>query len=436
MRKGLVLAMEDDSSNLENGDDSIAEMQAEVESGVSENDAEVGQVDELVTSIEDAIVDADALGDIQEVVADKVEDGEGLSPEAAQIAEIAVEAICARLGMNSSKVMPAMESFGSSNSRVTATRIAMENIGDTIKKVWEAIKKAFKSVWQKITDWFSKFFANSDKVKAYAEALRKQATELGDKVMDAKEIDNKSVASAFVVKKASGLGSLNIVLKNHEAITSSALETFSVIQKAVSFVTDSVKDVSKFSRDDGIALTNSITDGLKKNSVTVTEDKNKKGDTFTTKIGPFVNSQLVVVVTSDDAKNPTIKVSTETGESASDSKLKTLTQTEMTAVCDTVINLMKLTENYKKKQKDIESVNSAFVKLTDAAITFADKMVDSAENNSDAKTKISAIRVLATDFNSLATRMTTMMPTMNVQAGRAACAYVKASLAQYGDKKK
>lgn len=434
MRKGLVLAMEDDSSNLENGDDSIAEMQAEVESGVSENDAEVGQVDELVTSIEDAIVDADALGDIQEVVADKVEDGEGLSPEAAQIAEIAVEAICARLGMNSSKVMPAMESFGSSNSRVTATRIAMENIGDTIKKVWEAIKKAFKSVWQKITDWFSKFFANSDKVKAYAEALRKQATELGDKVMDAKEIDNKSVASAFVVKKTSGLDALLTVLKNHESVTTNALVAFTKIQQGVSLVTDSLKDITKVKTGDLSAVAEAVSDDLKK-TVTVDSEKTSEGDVTSTKIGPFINGQLVVIAVSEDKKKPSIKVSVESGESASSVKMKTLSQTEMTNVCDKVIGLMKVTDDYKKKQKDIESVNAAFVKMTDAAISFADEMANIVENNKEAKDTIATIRTFATDFNSLASRMTTMMPTMNVQAGRAACAYVKASLAQYIEKK-
>jgi hypothetical protein len=63
---------------------------------------------------------------------------------------LAVEALCHKLGIDGVKIFPAVESFGSTQSNITATRIAAEGIKETGNKVWEAILKALKYAREKI----------------------------------------------------------------------------------------------------------------------------------------------------------------------------------------------------------------------------------------------------------------------------------------------
>lgn len=69
-----------------------------------------------------------------------------------------------------------MESIGAGRSgRQEQTRIVLEDLKDTLKAAWEAIKNAFKKAWAKIKTWYIKTFDASKKLKARATKIRDRA---------------------------------------------------------------------------------------------------------------------------------------------------------------------------------------------------------------------------------------------------------------------
>lgn len=155
--RGLFAVMEDELGATAAADaptneqvERVQELEEQVaQAEVAEGQAEVTEMadiaDEAVTAIEE-------LADVAEVMSDSIEGGgDGLTEDAAEIAEVAVEAICARLGYKpTKKLVPSMEAFGSTSSRVEATKYALEGVSDTMKKIWEAIKGFFNRIWEAI----------------------------------------------------------------------------------------------------------------------------------------------------------------------------------------------------------------------------------------------------------------------------------------------
>lgn len=168
--RGLVAAMEDETNAAElaigeAGADSAeadlveaTDISADVEAGTSE--------------VEQATADADTLGRIADTAEAAEADG-GLDPVAAEIAEIAVEAIYARLGVAHTSY-PALESFSGKSGRKRATRYAVESIKETIKKIWAAVVNAFQKIVDFVKNFFNKLFDGNRKMLARINALEKK----------------------------------------------------------------------------------------------------------------------------------------------------------------------------------------------------------------------------------------------------------------------
>lgn len=149
--RGLVAAMEDEA---------LAADLAEVDTGADSAEAAVAEVTEIggdieaaAAEIESASTDAETL----DTIADKVEATEvsgGLTPEAAEVVEVAVEAIYARMGIDR-KPIPALEGFSNKDSRVKTTHIAVEDWRAKAKQIWKAIVDAFNRVLTWIKDFIN-----------------------------------------------------------------------------------------------------------------------------------------------------------------------------------------------------------------------------------------------------------------------------------------
>lgn len=179
MARGLFAVLEDEMTEAlpveENTEqqEQIQELEAQV--GEAEVVEEQTGVDEMQDTVEETVEALEELAEITDVVEDSVESGEGLSEDAAEIAEVAVEAICARLGYKpAKKPMPSMESFGNTSSRLDATKFALEGFKETAKKIWEGIKAFFSKIWEKISALWNAILKNANGVKARAESLNQK----------------------------------------------------------------------------------------------------------------------------------------------------------------------------------------------------------------------------------------------------------------------
>ena len=79
IRHGLVFAMEDDQVIT----DEVVENTGEIEAGAAEVVQQAGEVEELQAAIEDAEEGAEPLGQIEGVLEESAESGEGVDETAA-----------------------------------------------------------------------------------------------------------------------------------------------------------------------------------------------------------------------------------------------------------------------------------------------------------------------------------------------------------------
>ncbi len=169
--KGLVAAMEDETQAAKLAIDETGAESAEadlVEATDISADVEAGTAE-----VDQATADAVTL----ERIADTAETAEaegGLDPVAAEIAEVAVESIYARLGVQRSSY-PALESFSGKTGRKRATQLAIEDIKETVKKIWAAVVNAFQKIIDFVKNFFGKLFDGNRKLLARINALEKKA---------------------------------------------------------------------------------------------------------------------------------------------------------------------------------------------------------------------------------------------------------------------
>lgn len=119
---------------------------------------------------------ADGMETTMESVEASMEEG-GLDAVGAQMLHHAVGAYTERLGMESTTVVPSLESFGGDTGRQSATQISLEEGKGVLKKIYEAIKKAVQRAIEMVSDFFNKIFDATPRLKKRIEGLRRA---LGD----------------------------------------------------------------------------------------------------------------------------------------------------------------------------------------------------------------------------------------------------------------
>ena len=153
----------------------------------AENEAQV-----RISSLEHDLVEIEGLHDgvqeladaqaqvteVKEAMESYLEKG-GMTRDAARFAEIAMKNITSRVFMPVS--IPSLESFtGSSADRTDMTIVSMEAADSWYVKAWEAIKKFFASIFNKITGWFKKSEASEKDAKEAVDAVEKKVDALPD----------------------------------------------------------------------------------------------------------------------------------------------------------------------------------------------------------------------------------------------------------------
>ena len=194
MARPIILAMEEYEGGVDDGQEVDA---AELASDTIETNDTAGEIIDGAESVESAADDANTVGEIRDQMEESVEDGEGMDETAAEIAEVAIEALANRLGYTHyGRVLPAKESFGGRTSRIQATRLAIEKADNIFVRAWDAIVKTVKKIINKVLGWFHKLFDNTKKMQ---KAVDKMKVDYGD----------KAVSPAFESTTAKNMGDVS-----------------------------------------------------------------------------------------------------------------------------------------------------------------------------------------------------------------------------------
>lgn len=172
--KGLFASLEDDAlfdtELVVSPDDTVEQEIAETAEAFGEAEQggdDVIELGEISEGLESIVASMEAC----------MEDG-GLTPQAALFMQHAVNGYTQRLGLSASAITPSMESFGGASGQAAATTISMEGIGETLKKIWMAIKNAVSKAIAAVRNFFAKIFGGVAKLKQRADALEKAVSEL------------------------------------------------------------------------------------------------------------------------------------------------------------------------------------------------------------------------------------------------------------------
>lgn len=213
-RFGIAAAMEElqeqeaaagDAAPEATGDDTPSE---EVDIPVAEDTvetaaAEVDMAESDVDAADETIADAESDLSTLDGIADKLEATEengGIDAGSAAIVEVAVERLYQKLGVTRAKAMPALESFGADSSRLKATRIAVEDIRENAKKVWEAILRMIAKAREFLSAFFKKVFTATGRVKERAVKLKAALEQIQGNASQT-EITEASFAPQLAINK-------------------------------------------------------------------------------------------------------------------------------------------------------------------------------------------------------------------------------------------
>lgn len=375
-RKGFVLSMEDAEVAINNPEEVTVEVSGEVEQQAAEVETDAAEIVEGSDEVVAAVEEAETLDTIIEVVEPTVveTDGEGMEPVAAQVAEVAVESICSRLGIQYTKM--SMEAFGSSNNRVTATRLAVEGWKETVARVWEAVKKFFTTIWEKLKALWSK-------IAGFATNLEKQATKLKEAA--------KSVKGEVKEAKFKAAGIAKAVGANFGEVTAVLAENTKLAAETGKYIDGQVKSMTEAASTGTYTPVANGADGA----------YNLGAETLTIANG---------------------EVSTEANKREGE-EVDTLTKEQVTDVANRVAAAAKVLKEGGKAEAQLKKLNSASEALF--------KNIEKMNEEGDAKEKLAAIRKAGIAAGKSTLQVLSKSQAALFQNSKLALNYGFASLKQY-----
>lgn len=426
------------NTNPDTIDAKLAEASTEVSDGVIETGEDVAAIENMVLCLENATEVADDLQTDADTIEGTVEAGDGLDEAGAGLATESLSRALRKLGAPANMAsVPSLESFGSKQSRVTASKIALEGFVETIKSTWKMIIDGLKALWQKIWDFFAKFFDNTDRVTKLAKKLRDKVAAMSGTAKN-NQVKGRAHAQAFSTGTgAVTIGDISTIFGNHNGVTDGFLVTTTVVEGAGKVLEAGMKakegseeEFFKVVAEEGAKIVDKIagSSGVTKKETTVKEgDK----DVTATAIGPFVNNSRLVLT---NGSSFSVKMEENAKKSVSDTS-PTLTQKECNTVLDMTVALMNKTEEYKKKKSSIDAASKSLIKIAESVVSSAEKFADMGENNA-LRAKLTIGRRAIGSFGTQFGRLVTLLPAANVRLGKAALSYVSASAAAHGSEAK
>ena len=435
-RTGLVAAMENEEIvSPEAAEETLIEGGAEsLETDLIEVQEEEAAASEHETLIEEAVETAEALESIAVAMEAAAQNG-GLSKDAANVVSLALESVYKNVGLSAPTGF-ALESFGQTSSRVGATTIAMENIKEQIKKIWEKIVAAVKMAIDWLMDRVGKFFASAEKLKARAESLKEAAKNAKGTPSEA-SFEQQRLASALKlggkVNAAEGLKAVNEMLP---AVFAGDETIMQALEKAIEAgnYKEAVATLNS-EKFNGIFKTKAITDpeakGYGKPGPGLVVSRSQEmlgGVALITQMPPAAGKVSDIELMSLVAQSKLALGAFDPKAKDVGPALKVLSAAEMETIANEVIAMADAIKAFKD---NVSKTNAARKK----AIAAMEKRAKDMKDQDDKKDEIRSIQKLASALPRLTGSLPAQFSAYGLNSGKAACDYIEISLKKYGAEK-
>lgn len=459
---GLIAAMEEaDNEPVAVDADEQLELVETVADDSAAVQADADDVGVTVAQVEDAVQAGEELQDVADVVSEAVESGEGLDESAAEVASIAIESIRNRIGIRGeSRLVPATESFGNTNTRMVSTKLIIEGIGDTLKRIWAAIKAAAARIWEKIKSFLAGLFKSTEGLIKLINGLRERARQVpsGAKLKE-KTIEHAGIARGISVNGKADFDSFKKVYDNTEALAV-AVKNFAkadngLIKSAKDLVSKEVNEtnVKAYLDSNKSAVTQSVgifttalasaKDALKDMALdekAIKKYKPKKPgdkDTFVA-FGPFVGSTVLTIETTErkegDSTHVTFGVNFVGVKTKVAEKVGALEVGQIQEVLSLSLKLASTLNDYKKVESDVATVTKATQGLADTVIKAAQSTLSKTGSSTATRLGLQAVKDSVTTSLNTINATAARGPQLQFQLAKVGADYASLALRNIGDK--
>jgi len=441
---GLIASMEDIDNNTPVDESEAAATAVAVADDSAEVQAEGDEIGVSVSEVEDAVQAGEELEDIADVAVAAVETGEGLDEPAAELASIAVESIMNRLGVrNSVRLVPATESFGNSNTRLSSTKLIVETIGDQLKKIWQAIKQAALRLWDKIKSFFAKLFNSAAMLVKHIAGLTKRANEVTSGLTPKEKMIKSGVAKMISIGGKANKGTFDEIVKDTQALMAASAKISQtadqISMKAVVFAGN--KDlteatVAAFIKEDGV-LNEQIKSTVDSaftavsSGVSAAPREGSAGGVFY--YGHFANGESLCVTStvSGESNSQTTKRSVSfvglKGKELA-SEMDALDIGGIKAVLKSAGDIATRISDYKKVEGLIDKNSKGIAKLADTIMSNAGKALDKSGSEAT-RTALTEMKNKANESIGLLNTFGNKAPALSFNIAKAGADYASLSLA-------
>lgn len=243
------------------------------------------QLDDGIGTLNKIVEGQDVLAKTSDVLAQN--EAEGVDPTTAQMASVAVESICQKLGISNSRVMPSLESFESNHTRASATSIAQEGIGQVLNAIYDGIIKAIKYVIAKFSEFMRAYLSGSSYTDRIIRQLRAEIASgtLKEPTGDDKGISDPDLYNAFYENKHGTSPDTVILvsgntLKNYRVLEEYAHLFEAYVKKFHAVVKDlhkAVDDIGQGADTDVFGILKTAYDDMNKTLTSYLKSKMDKG---------------------------------------------------------------------------------------------------------------------------------------------------------------
>ena len=340
----------------------------------------------------------------------------GLSPQAASLLNVAVEAYTRPLGLEEALV-PSTEAFGGEQSREAATRVSLEAVNVTLKKVWDAIKAAARKVWDAIVSFVKKLFDAAERLEQSAKAVGERADKVGSGKAKSDNIKLGGLAKKIAV--GSNASSVMANLATLEKFADGCIEVDEKLAAAIGNWLEAVSRLVTSTNDDVDANLERVKE-LKSPVVGKGFFKDPKNDDMFRSIDLPGNTYFVVgmkdgVVTSN--------VGQSEANVPDDVEASTLTAEQIKQVAKAAIKVAALTKAFKSAKANQDNIQKVLNSQISADL--------SDENAAKVKAQLQRMVSNANKANQFNVRLGAYL----VRTASAFLKVAKLSLAQYGGAK-
>jgi microcompartment protein CcmK/EutM len=444
MSKGLRFALED-GEDLSVVAEPVEEVPAEVERDTAEVETDAADIEGNIDDVEASVDDTRAISDIGEVLEESVtpaEDGtggEGVSPETARVAEIAVEALRTRIGLKKkSTPTPAMEAFGGASSKVAATKLALEGIKEYAVAAWEAVKKAWNVIISKIVEFWKKLFDANTKLANSAKALGAAAEKAKTKKASEVAFDNAAIGAGFGGSSTEATGADVLkVLASHGKLVDGVVTFSGEVEKTLKGFEGVLEQVKaqKADKDAQVIDNKDVFEGLTK-LITALAANAKTTFKSETTGGLIEGGSFVVDFTeAGNAAKAYLKAEFKSNPSKA-SKVKTLSPEEAVSITKAVEELSKKVAALQAKKGLLTSAQKSIDSLIAKAISKAGSLAGNEEGAKGLKEVLNGAKEYTDQIGRVYGTVATTLPNLSIRAEKLALNYVSESLGKYKEASK